>query len=183
MQRRRLLAVLGVAWSTGCSTPAPAPPALLLRLPPAMLGRRLALAQQLRIWAGDREAQFEALLEADESMLRLAMLAFGRPVARLEWDGHALTQHAAPGWPPAITAEHVLSDLVLVWWPADAVAATLPADWSLRHDDVSRELRWRGTAVQRVRYGDARQVLLEHLILGYRMQVDSRPAPAAPSVP
>ena len=174
--RRALLATLP-ALLAGCATPPPAPPELLLRLPPAALGRRLAWAQRLQVRAGDREFEFEALLEVDEQSLRLALLAFARPLARLHWDGSTLQQHTAVGWPPAVSAERVLSDLVLVLWPAAVVATALPADWSLQYDSTARELRWRGMAVQRVHYDGAQRVLLEHLVLGYRMQIDSQSLP------
>ena len=62
-------------------------------------------------------------------------------------------------------------------WPADAVAAALPTGWSLQHDSRERELRWRGTAVLRVRYDGPQRVHLEHLVLGYRMQIDSQALP------
>ncbi len=178
MQRRALLGCMPAVLA-GCATPPPSAtaPALLLRLPPASLGRRLALAQRLHVWAGAHEVEFEALLEADEQTLRLALLAFAQPLARLHWDGTTLTQHAAPGWPTAVSAERVLSDLVLVLWPAEAVAAALPPDWSLQHDSTGRELRWRGAVVQRVRHDGLQRVRLEHLVLGYRMQIDSQQLP------
>ena len=58
LYRRALLATLP-ALLAGCATPPPAPPELLLRLPPAALGRRLAWAQQLQVQAGDRNFQFD----------------------------------------------------------------------------------------------------------------------------
>ena len=177
MLGRRSLLVTLPALLAGCATPPPAPPELLLRLPPAALGRRLALTQRLQVQTGDREFEFEALLEADEQSLRLALLAFARPLARLHWDGLTLQQQTAAGWPPAVSAERVLSDLVLVLWPVAAVTAALPADWSLQHDSATRELRWRGMAVQRVHYDGPQRVLLEHLVLGYRMQIDSQALP------
>ena len=70
-----------------------------------------------------------------------------------------------------------MSDLILVLWPAAAVVAALPADWSLQDDGAVRELRWRGIAVQRVRYDGAYRVHLEHLGLDYRMQIDSQILP------
>ena len=164
MQRRHLLTTL-LAGLGACATPSAAPP-LLLRLAPTALGRRLALAQQLRIFAGGAEYQFEALLEADEEALLLALLAFGQPLVRLRWDGTALTQQAAPGWPAAVSAERILSDLVLVLWPAAAITAALPPEWTLQHDGTSRELRWRSATVQRVRYDTPRRTELEHCALG-----------------
>lgn len=172
MLRRHTFALLWLAL-TGCATPPPAAPELLLRLPPSVLGRRLAMTQQLRIWVGGREFELEALIEVDEQLLRLAMLAFTQPLARLEWDGTILTMHSTPGWPAAVSAERVLSDLVLVLWPAEVVAAALPADWSLRHDSAGRELLWKGSVVQRVSYDNAQRTRLEHLTQGYRMQIDS----------
>lgn len=178
MQRRAWLAALTAALA-GCAIEAQPPraPALLLRLAPAALGRRLALAQQLRVWAGTHEFQFEALLEADERSLRLAVFAFGQVVARLQWDGTSLVQQMTPGWPAAVAGEQVLSGLVLVLWPAEAVAASLPPEWSLHADREGRELRWRGVAVQRVRIESPQRVQLEHLTLGYRMQIDSQELP------
>lgn len=180
MQRRRLIALAATATTAslaGCATATPSPPALLLRLPPAALGRRLALAQQLTIRTRQREFQLEALLEADDEALQLALLSLGQPVARLHWDGASLTQHTVPGWPDAVSAERLLSDLVLVLWPAEAVSASLPPDWSLQHDESSRRLRWRGAVVQQVRYEGPRRLQLEHFVLGYRMQIDSQPLP------
>jgi hypothetical protein len=166
----------------GCASLQAAPPPLQLRLPPAALGRSLALMQQLTVWTERGSGQFEALLEADESALQLAVLAGTRPVARLYWDGRSLYQQMAPQWPPAVTAERVLSDLTLVLWPAAAVAAALPAGWSLRHDDAMRELRWRDRLVQRLSYPTTARVELEHLVLGYRLRIDSLPV-SAPGLP
>jgi hypothetical protein len=160
-----------------------APPPLLLRLAPETLGRRLALMQLIQVQAGGTQFQFEALLEADEASLRLAVLAFGRPMVRLIWDGQVLRQDAAPQWPAAVSAERMLSDLTLALWPADAVAAALPAGWSLRHDADGRELRWQGTAVQRVRQVESAVIELEHLALRYRMRIESRTPPAPPGRP
>jgi hypothetical protein len=134
--------------------------------------------QQLSVWTERGQAQFEALLEADESALQLVVLAGGRRVARLRWDGRSLDQQMAPQWPPAVTAERVLSDLTVVLWPARAVVAALPADWSLRHDATMREMRWRDRVVLRVSYPTPARVDFEHLVLGYRMRIESLPADA-----
>jgi hypothetical protein len=182
LRRRTLLAAPLALAQAGCAALQSAPPTLLLRLPPAALGRRLELVQQLRVWTERGEGRFEALFEADESVVQLAVLAAARPAARLRWDGRSLEQHMAPQWPTAVSSERVLSDLTLVWWPATAVAAALPADWSLQHDSAARELRWRDRIVQRVSYPTPGRAELEHLVLGYRMQIDSAPA-SVPGVP
>ena len=84
-----------------------------------------------------------------------------------------------------MSAERVLSDLVLVLWPAAAVAAALPAGWSLQDGSLQddgrlRQLRWHDTLVQQVRYDNRdnlQRVLLEHFVQGYSMQIDSQSLP------
>jgi hypothetical protein len=173
------LAVLTVALAqAGCAGPAPLAvraraPDLLLRLPPSALGRDLALRQHLQVEVGGRMIEFDALLEADATELNLALLVFERPLARLHWDGSTLQSDRQPGWPAAVSAERVLSDLGLLLWPAAAVAAALPPGWTLSADASQRELRWQGEPVERVTYRSPSQVLIEHRLDGYRMTIES----------
>ena len=127
MRRRSFLCMLTATSALAACASWTAPPPLLLRLAPATLGRHLALVQLIRVQARGAQFQFEALLEADDASLRLAVLAYGRPMVRLVWDGQVLTQDAAPEWPAAVSAERMLSDLTLALWPADVLAAALPA--------------------------------------------------------
>jgi hypothetical protein len=150
-------------------------PELSLRLPPALLGRELALNQRLRIDAGGGTVVIDALLEADARSVRLALLAFERLLARLEWDGTTLTEQLAPGYPAKVSAESVLSDLTLTLWPGEAVSEALSEGWSLDTTATSRELRWRGQPALRVRYHGTYRWVIEHLPHGYRLEVDSVP--------
>jgi hypothetical protein len=173
------LAALTIALAqAGCAGPLPLAvrvraPELLLRLPPSALGRDLALRQHLEVEVGGRRIEFDALLEADASELNLALLVFERPLARLRWDGVSLQSQHQPGWPAAVAAERVLSDLGLLLWPAAAVAAALPPGWTLSADARQRELRWQGEPVERVTYRSPSQVLIEHHQDGYRMTIES----------
>jgi hypothetical protein len=173
------LALLTVALAqAGCAARIPLAvraraPELLLRLPPSALGRDLALRQHLQVEVGGRRIEFDALLEADATELNLALLVFERPLARLRWDGVNLQAQRQPGWPVAVSAERILSDLVLVLWPAAAVAAALPPGWTLSADASQRELHWQGEPVERVTYQSLRRVLIEHQRDGYQMTIES----------
>jgi hypothetical protein len=177
--RRHWLAVLTLALAqTGCAGLAPdaaraRAPALLLRLPPSALGRELALRQHLQVEAGGRLIEFDALLEADATELNLALLVFERPLARLHWDGLTLQAQRQPGWPAAVSADRILSDLGLLLWPAAAIAAALPPGWTLSAEAGQRELRWQGALVERVTYRSPRQAVIEHALDGYRMTIDT----------
>jgi hypothetical protein len=167
-----VLAQAGCAGRVPLATRARAPD-LLLRLPPSALGRDLALRQHLLVEVGGRMIEFDALLEADATELNLALLVFERPLARLRWDGVNLQAQHQPGWPAAVSAERILSDLGLLLWPAAAVAAALPPGWTLSADAGQRELRWHGEPVERVTFRSPKQVLIEHRQDGYRMTIES----------
>ncbi len=171
------LVLAGVA---GCATPPAAPTRPLLRLPPAALGRSLALQQQLLVHAGGQSRRIEVLLEADAESVRLALLNLGQTMARLDWDGRNLSQTSAPGWPGAVSGERVLSDLQLALWPADAIAAALPPDWTLEQRGAQRLLRRSGQVAATVDFPTPTRIDLVDLQHGYRIEIESRPLEVAP---
>ena len=67
----------------------------------------------------------------------------------------------------------MLSDLQLVFWPIDAIAATLPAGWSLRDENGRRVLRQGEAIVATVDYPQPMQARLEQRALGYTLDIDS----------
>lgn len=159
---------------TACAS-GPAPTAVpLLRLSPAALGQPLALQQRLTVDAQGRRQQLEVGLEADAQAVRLAVLDLGQTVARLEWDGRQLTEARAAGWPDAVRGERILSDLQLVYWPADAIRAALPAGWTFSVQPGERSLRLGERAVVQVRYPATDAAELENLVERYRIRIDSR---------
>lgn len=176
--RRRLLLCLSLAGMAGCA----APPLVgtdpgarpLLRLPPAALGRSLALQQLLLVHAGGQSRRIEVLLEADAQSVRLALMNLGQTLARLQWDGHELVQTSAPGWPRAVSGERVLSDLQLALWPAEAIAAALPADWTLEQRDGRRLLRRGDQIAATVDYPAPSRIELVDRQHGYRLEIESR---------
>lgn len=156
----------------------------LLRLPPATLGRSLALEQRIRIEAQDENGaplrrQIETLLEADPHTLRIVLLYMGQTAAVLEWDGQRLKETRSTWWPAALRGERILSELQLALWPATAVRAALAefpdGVWTLDADDTGRTLRQDGVAVVQIRYEDGIGLVeLRHLRDGYRLTIRSQ---------
>lgn len=173
----RLFVAAAVLLLAACAaTPQVAPDELTLRLPPASLGRELALQQRMTIVAMGRSQQMDVAIEVDSEAVRLAVLVLGQTVARLEWDGRALTESRASGWPAAVTGARVLSDLQLVHWPVEAIRAALPAGWSLQADGGGRVLLFRDAPVIRVRYPATASAELDNVAAGYRLVLEGWPA-------
>lgn len=148
----------------------------MLRLAPASLDRELAVVQQLDVQAAGQSRSLEVALEADAQSVRMAFMQLGQTVARLEWDGLRLEQSLAPGWPKVVSAEQVLSDLQLVWWPAAAVREALSPGWQLAESTQARELSYQGRAVVSVRKLAPDHVELVQHRQGYTVQVHTRGA-------
>lgn len=164
----------------GCASPdAPAvssAPQFNFKLTPAALGRSLAWQQQLRISVdGKLQPPLQALLEADAHQVQLAVLATGRLLARLRWDGERLDAERFAGWPAQIEPERVLSDLQLALWPLGALRAALPADATLTQQGSLRLLRQQGQALVSVRGAGSEHIEIEHHRLGYVLVIDSVP--------
>ncbi|QBK05255.1 DUF3261 domain-containing protein [Hylemonella gracilis] len=197
---RLLVAWLAAGLLTGCALLRPAPDegsglstdrpaqtvdgtAPLLRLPPASLGRSLALEQRIRIEARDENGaplrrQIETLLEADPHALRIVLLYMGQTAAVLEWDGRRLKETRSSWWPATLRGERILSELQLALWPAEAVRTALAefpdGVWTLDADETGRTLRQDGEAVVQIRYQDGIGLVeLQHLRDGYRLTIRS----------
>jgi hypothetical protein len=178
---RRLALLSLVAGLGGCALPRPRftpPEAFALRLSPASLGRELALQQRMTVTVHGFSQELDVALEVDAQSVRMAVMAFGQAVARLEWDGRDLKETRAPGFPPAVTGARVLADLQLVHWPADAIRPALPAGWMLEADEHGRELRAGGRTMVRVRYPAPGVAELENIAGHYQLRLDAWPGPA-----
>lgn len=179
--RRLIVLLLSVMLLAGCATQqarvaqrqAVVASMPVLRLPPSALPGTLALQQRLAFRRGDRHETVDALVENDASNTRLVIHAQGQVALRLDWNGKQLTQKRAPWLPGALDGERVLSDLQLVFWPIDAIAATLPAGWSLRNENGRRVLRQGDAIVATVDYPQPMQARLEQRALGYTLDIDS----------
>lgn len=147
----------------------------LLRLPPASLGRTLNLQQQITVQypspQGEQTRDMLALLEADATHTRLAAVAGGQVLARLDWDGQELRVSKAPWAPPELLPERILSDLQLSLWPVAAIQAALPAGWRVEVAPGVRQLRAGDEVVAEIRYPDTRTTLFEQRRDGYRLTI------------
>lgn len=160
------------AGCTAVDLPEPVP---ALRLSPASLGHPLVLVQRLTVTAQGQSQRLDVALEADADGVRMAVVALGQIVARLDWDGQTLRETRAAGWPETARGERILGDLQLVHWPAEAVRAALPPGWTLALAPGERILRHLGRPQVKVRYLSAEEVELENLAQGYRLRIESRP--------
>ncbi len=160
-----------------CATPGPRdgsmPP---LRLAPAALGRSLDLRQHLSIRAAGHEREMDVLLEADATHVQLAIVAMGQVAARIEWDGHALTESRAPWWPASVSSARILDDLQLSLWPLAAVQAALPPGWRAADDGDTRTLSDEGVPVTVVRRVGADVIELDQRRDHYQLTIVSRAA-------
>lgn len=146
----------------------------LLMLSPASLGHELALQQRLTLHAGQAAQDFDALLEVDSLELRLSVQAMGQSALVLHWDGKRLRQQRASWVPATLQAEQVLSDLQLVYWPAESVRSALPAGWTLLETSNGRELIQASLHRATVRYLEPGHVALERFEPSYRLDIVSR---------
>lgn len=169
---RWLLSSLVLLLAACASAPPAAQDQLTLRLPPASLGRELALQQRMTVSAYGQSQQMDVAIEVDAQAVRMAVLAFGQTVARLEWDGHDLSESRVKGWPEAVTGARVLSDLQLVHWPLEAIRPALPVGWRIDLEGSERVVRHDGAPVIRVRYPVPGSAELDNLAGRYHLKLE-----------
>lgn len=177
---RLIAAALALLALAGCTPPATRPPAEdapLFALAPSALPGGLAEQQRLSFEHGDRRETVDAMVQADTVAVRLVIHAQGQVALRLDWDGRQLTQKRQPWLPEAIDGARVLSDLQLVFWPADALRTQLPAGWTLEDDGARRILRDDRGTVAWVDREDADTRVLHQARLRYRLRIDSAAVP------
>lgn len=157
----------------GCALLRPASPQPLLRLSPASLGADIAWQQRLDVEVAGSARELDALLEVDAGSVRLAVMALGQTLVRIDWDGQALREQRAPGLPDIVSGERILSDLQLMLWPAPAIREALPAGWTLEDAPGTRRLLAGDELVARIDYRSAADAELQHLRGHYRLRVRS----------
>lgn len=175
----RLIATVATLLAlAACTPPATRPPAdaaPLFALAPAALSGGLAEQQRLTFEHGDRRETVEAMVQADAGAVRLVIHAQGQVALRLDWDGTHLAQKRMPWLPDTLDGARVLSDLQLVFWPADALREALPPGWTLDDDGRRRTLRDARGTVAWVDREDANTRVLHQARLRYRLRIDSVP--------
>ncbi|MGH6649219.1 DUF3261 domain-containing protein [Aquabacterium sp.] len=155
------------------------PAAPLFRLTPASLGRELTVVQRMDVAVAGQHRSLDVALEVDPDAVRLAVMQLGQTIARLDWDGRTLSQTLAPGWPKVVSAERVLSDLQMVWWPADTLRAALPPGWRLFETARGRTFFREDNPVVTVRLVEPGHIELIQGAEGYTVQLHSQGASPA----
>lgn len=178
MRKHGLSVALGLLFAACVTTPPPPKPGdFLLKLSPASLGRELQLAQRITVARGADRKTFEAQLEVDAAAVRIAAVTLGQTVASLTWNGSTLDQQVSTHVPEAITAERILSDVQLAWWPADVIRGALPAGYALEEAEGRRTLSHDGAPVATITYTGAgpvwNRVRLAHARYGYELDIES----------
>jgi len=117
------------------------------------------------------------VLAISPERIDLAGLAMGQRLIDVHFDGRAITEKRSPLLPDAVTGVRILRDVMLAYWPREALIAALPAGWRIEDS----------AGLRRVLYGDERVITIEysgeprwrgraHLIqhrLGYSLTIDS----------
>ena len=169
---------------SACATaPAHAPQIPLLQLQPAAADRTVSLVQRLHFKKGDGTevpgGSVDVLLEIDVASVHLAGFALGQRILTLTWNGQQLAAQRDPHLPAEADPVRILRDVELVYWPATAINAALPAGWIVSDDGQQRTLLHDGQVALTVRYttlarwnGSAE---IENPLEGYRLTIESKP--------
>jgi hypothetical protein len=149
-----------------------------LRLAPATFGKQAAYAQRLTVLSDPKLPSIEAYLEVDQQHLQLAFLAAGRTAGTLSWNGTALQSHTSIPIPDALSADRILTDVQLVWWPTEVIASALGRQgFELRLGENQRTVvkNGRPLVIANFEYtGTTTLVTLDHLNR-YRLSIESVP--------
>lgn len=131
---RRLAGVLAVAaLLAACATPPPAGPTAPLTatralvLPaPADLGRRVEALHLVRLRHEAVSMAFEVRISVTPERLDMVGLdTLGRRMLTLSWTAGRLEARTAPWMPDVFRPEVMLADIILLYWPVEAVRAAL----------------------------------------------------------
>lgn len=155
----------------------PQGPEFVLRLAPASYGAELSTPQRITmVRDGDRKS-FDALLEIDAEAVRVAMFGAGQTLGTLTWDGANFTKKVSIFVPEAVTAERIITDVELCFWPEAALRSALPAGFTLEESAGERKLLRDGQPFATVTWNEGRKhVVLTQHVFHYALEIDSTEA-------
>jgi hypothetical protein len=171
---------MAVALMLGACATTPPPVARLgLKLAPAALGTSISVQQHLKVERNGRIDDMDVALQVEPDAIDVVGLAFGQRVLTLHYDGKELTSWRHIMLPSQVRAEDVLEDMQLTLWPADAIAAALPAGWRVAEQGSKRTLYLADEPVMEIVYsGNPRwsgTVVLENLRYHYKLTIQFAP--------
>jgi hypothetical protein len=130
-------------------------PKQVLTLPrPADLGRSVQAVQLITFRRGNQIMVFEGHLSiTPERLLLVGIDSLGRRAMTLTWTEMGLTAEAAPWLPPAVRPGSMLADIVMLYWPAAVISASLPPGGEVIESAGRRQILLDGKSVLDVDYG------------------------------
>ena len=171
----RRLAVAACALLLAACASVPPQARLGLKLAPAALGTSLSVQQHLKVERNGRTDDLDVALQVEPEAVDVVGLAFGQRVLTLHYDGKELKSWRHMMLPAQVRAEDVLEDIQLTLWPAEAVAAALPAGWRVSEEGGRRTLFLDGEPGMHISYSDAQRwsgtVVLENLRYRYKLTI------------
>lgn len=145
-------------------------------------GAVIEAAQQVSAhWQNGHSVEFQARFSLHPGTVKIVMLDnLGRRALAIDWKTGKLSIDRASWLPDALNGRRLLADVMMVYWPADMVAAALPDDLTLFDDGTARRITTPATPDQdfaRIHRpaGDIWQgkAQLDNLRDGYSLQIRS----------
>jgi hypothetical protein len=127
---------------------------LVLKMAPRSLERDLVLSQHLTVTYENTVRELDAQLEVDAEHIGLVALFMGQPVATLNFDGQRFAQEKSHLVPAVISAERILTDVQLAFWPAEKIVQALPLGFVLLSAPRERQLLKGGLLQKRLAYAE-----------------------------
>ena len=155
--------------------------------PPSELGRDLHAVHLVTARYGDRTVSFEGHIDVTGGRFRMAMLdPLGRKALSVDWTGGDIVATAAPWFPASLPPKNILADLVLMYWPPEALRQALaPAHARFEAVPGHRAVIRDGTEIIRAdftpgRDGDPAGARVQYRNLGFGYSLDIRAADQMP---
>jgi hypothetical protein len=171
-------AVLSIALLAGCAT-TPPQARLGLKLAPAALGESISVQQHLKVERAGRTDDLDVALQVEPDAIDVVGLAFGQRVLTMRYDGKELTSWRHFMLPAQVRPDDILEDMQLTLWPAEAIAAALPAGWRVADQANSRTLYLADQPIMRIAYSGMPRwsgtVVLENLRYQYKLTIQAAP--------
>ncbi|MDP2698557.1 DUF3261 domain-containing protein [Thalassospira sp.] len=107
----------------------------------------LDISQQIQArWAKDEQGTFQARIALAPGAVKIVMIDdLGRRAIDIDWDADALTIQTADWLPETFDARRLLADIVMVYWPLDALKKALPGSMSVTEILEQRVIRINAT--------------------------------------
>jgi hypothetical protein len=149
-------------------------------LAPATLGASVTVSQRLRAMHGEREMSIECAVDVDAGrILLVGLLPAGPRLFTASFDGTRIDAQSSRALPAALSAERMLNDLQLAFWPLAALErAFAGTGWRVTEPDPrTRRLLRGGSLVAEVHYAGADpwhgRVWLANFVADYSIAIDS----------